>query len=254
MDPLRLFNFYKSQTNWQPIQNLLANSPFAYEALLRVAPKGQSEFGSNDAPLPEEGWFAHHDLEILRQHLVDALRAGLTEKRIFVNVEPLTLVLHYHSLSVLLEQFAEIFPLSQVTLEITERNRDVLLTSDKWRECLARCRSKGLHIALDDWAGRRPDVVIAQELQPEYIKIQFPAMHSRKAQQGPRQRRLEHLIDTVLERVHRCDAIAIVERVETARQLEMLSLRGLHYAQGYLFGKPEPMKDTREKVDHALPI
>lgn len=120
---------------------------------------------------------------------------------------------------------------SRLVVELTEHNRvaDYGMMSEE----LAAIRGAGGRLAVDDagsgWAGLEHIL----RLQPEVLKLDRVLVHDIAEHEG-RQAMVEAMVGFSC----RMGATLIAEGVETEKDLAMLGDLGVHYAQGYLLGRP----------------
>jgi EAL domain-containing protein (putative c-di-GMP-specific phosphodiesterase class I) len=111
-------------------------------------------------------------------------------------------------------------------------------------------RALGCRVAIDDFGTGYSSLSYVRRLPVNIIKIDrsFTAPLGRDATAEPFLRAIVELVATL-------DLQVIAEGVETAEQREMLRALGCRYAQGYLFGKPQPMAGFawREKAAASVP-
>lgn len=129
---------------------------------------------------------------------------------------------------------------SRLVVELTEHNRirNYGMMSDE----LAAIRGAGGRLAVDDagsgWAGLEHIL----RLQPEVLKLDRVLVHDIAEHEG-RQAMVEAMVGFSC----RMGAALIAEGVETEKDLAMLCDLGVHYAQGYLLGRPS--LDYADRVD-----
>jgi EAL domain-containing protein (putative c-di-GMP-specific phosphodiesterase class I) len=101
---------------------------------------------------------------------------------------------------------------------------------------LAPMRARGAWLSLDDTGCGYTDMQAAQALRPDFVKLCITIIKS--VTRDP---------DSVLTELHKTitylKALGIgvlAEGVETQREAELLSTLAIDYAQGWLYGKPQP--------------
>lgn len=120
---------------------------------------------------------------------------------------------------------------SRITLEITERSR--LQDIDRWDESVKLIGDGGFSIAIDDLGAGYSSLIMLADLQPQYIKLDMSLV--RNIHTEPRKQRLVQLMVTFAEATQ---AHAIAEGVESAEEAQALVDCGIHFVQGYYFGRP----------------
>lgn len=124
-------------------------------------------------------------------------------------------------------------PTSAVKLEITESQ---VLDYGQVAEVLATCREAGIRVALDDFGTGFSNLSHLNELRFDTVKIDQAFA---RGVDGPG--RGMAMLEAIVSLVRAIGADALVEGIETPRQLEVLRSLGVRYAQGYLIGKPLPL-------------
>jgi len=121
---------------------------------------------------------------------------------------------------------------SRIILEVTEST----LMQDEAVAEIAAIRALGCRVAIDDFGTGYSSLSYMRRLPVNIIKIDrsFTAPLGRDETAAPFLRAIVDLVATL-------DLQVIAEGVETAEQRETLGALGCRYAQGYLFGKPQPM-------------
>jgi diguanylate cyclase (GGDEF)-like protein len=161
----------------------------------------------------------------LTVQLQTAARIGL--KRLFVNVD--------------FEMLAAMGVVSnppdmEVILEISES--ESIHHIDRYLTIAHRWRDAGFKFAIGDFGAGFLSLPFVAQLIPDYIKLDRSTM--REAVTSPKFRRI---LESLLVGLRNCatDGI-IVEGIETAEELEVVKAMGLFLVQGFLLGKPEPLR------------
>ncbi|MBD0381320.1 GGDEF domain-containing protein [Paenibacillus sedimenti] len=231
---------------YQPIVSLQDGSVFGYEALAR-GPKG-SIFHS---PL-EMFEFAEKqgELYILEKLAREkAIQGSILEHHqqlLFINISSQVLydpqfvpgktleVLHQYGLRP-----------SNVVFEITERSsiEDFSLA----KKILEHYRKQGYRIAIDDAGAGYSSLQAIAELQPDFIKIDrslIESIHTNKVK--------EYIVETFVTFAQKLNISLIAEGIEHADELIKLTRLGVHYAQGYLIGRPSERPVQVEESHRTL--
>jgi EAL domain-containing protein (putative c-di-GMP-specific phosphodiesterase class I) len=124
---------------------------------------------------------------------------------------------------------------SDVVFEISEQESIENFAS--FKEIRDYYRSMGFQFALDDTGSGYAGLEALLEIQPEFIKVDR-AFVSGVDQDPARQDMLRALLDIA----DKTGAKVIGEGLDTIEELEMLHELGIHFGQGWLFGKPTPLR------------
>lgn len=154
---------------------------------------------------------------------------------LFINVLPSTLVnvQFIYQIKELMKAL-NILP-KQIVLEISESER--ITDYDVLKKSITTLKNMDLLIALNDIGKGFSGLQKLVTLEPDFIKID--KFFAKNIQQSPKKQNILHLlinycrtykIKTILE------GIESIKALKTARQL------GVHFGQGYLFGKPNLLK------------
>lgn len=122
----------------------------------------------------------------------------------------------------------------RVVLEITERAS--LEEVPDFRARVARLRSMGFRLAVDDLGAGYAGLTSLTTLEPEIVKLDMVLVRGVAA--SPKQQKLIRSMTAL------CQDLAIsvvVEGVETAEERDVLLELGCEYFQGYLYARPEAL-------------
>lgn len=233
----RDFNFI-----YQPIISVLDNSTFAYEALCR--PRSEVFPGPWQLIQAAENAGMVSGLgRALRESSVGALADLPKSARLFMNIHPQEL---YDPEFINVESFLAQWT-DQVVFEITE----VAGIKEYGRVCdiVARLRSHGFMIALDDLGAGYSGLTSLALLQPDFVKLDMKLVHS--VNENARTRRLvKHILEFATDEGMQC----IAEGVETKAQLDTFVDMGCPLVQGWYFSKGSPIEQLKAELAAAPPI
>ncbi|MFC3804232.1 EAL domain-containing protein [Cohnella sp. GCM10012308] len=231
----RLLENQALRSVYQPIVDIRERRPLGYEALSR--PMNTDVF-NGPLPLFEFAERAGKDyaLDRLARERAISGSAGLAkEQKLFLNLSPRIIdapqFAPWKTLA-LLESHG-LTP-DQVVFEITERSS--IRDFGSVQRVLAHYRSQGYKIAIDDVGAGYSSLLSIVELRPDYIKVDRSIVSGLHADTFK-----EHMLGTLVEAADRMGIALIAEGVETQQELDKLISMGVHYAQGYLLGRPGPM-------------
>lgn len=132
-----------------------------------------------------------------------------------------------------------------VVLEITEQQ--AVQDYPAMRREIARLRSMGGRVAIDDTGSGYASLKHVMELRPDFIKLD--RLFISGCHQEPAKRALIELLGTAADRL---DAWIIAEGIETKLELEELLRLEVPLGQGYFLGRPEPQFASLERETAAV--
>ena len=221
---------------YEPIVDCSTHTVFGYEALAR-GPEG-SEYYS---PLRLFSQASEEDLIFQLDCL--CRRSGLAGARdlpggakLFLNVRPTTI----HDPAFKAEAITETLRVcklspSDVVFEISEQ--ESIGNFEIFREVRDYYAKLGFQIAVDDVGAGYSSLETVLELAPEFIKVDRAFVS--KIDVDESRQELLRALTTVAERL---GARIIGEGLDTLEELETLGRLGIPFGQGWLFGKPTPLR------------
>ncbi len=219
---------------YQPLVDLYSGATIGFEALAR-GPRGSGLTRPDRmfAAAAHAGCEREIEFECQRAALQGATDAGLgPDQALFLNVEPRFLAEQRPEDLCLLEAAAlERFP---IFVEFTERS-----LADSPAELLAeaaRMRARGAGIALDDVGADARSLALMPILAPDVIKLDL-----RLVQEQPT-RQIAAIVHAVNAEAERTGACVLAEGIETEEHRQTALAFGATYGQGYLFGRPGPLR------------
>jgi EAL domain-containing protein (putative c-di-GMP-specific phosphodiesterase class I) len=215
---------------YQPIYRLSDDSLASFEAL--------SRFSAPPARSPDQ-WFAEADevklgveLELLAvEEACMALLELSTGIALAVNLSPQ---------SILDPRFSALFeslPVDRLILEVTEHA--VIESYPEIERVLASLRQRGLRLAVDDAGAGHSSFRHVLDLKPDLIKLDMSL--TRDIHSDSARRALAEAL-TRFGREMGCQIVA--EGAENDLELEALRDIGVTKVQGYLVGRPMPLKEA----------
>ncbi|NQX68266.1 GGDEF domain-containing protein [Paenibacillus alba] len=217
---------------YQPIVSLQDGQVMGYEALIR-GPK-ESPFHSPLAmfQFAEQQGELYTLEQLAREKAIQGSILEHPQQLLFINISSQVLydpgfvpgktleILQNHGLSP-----------NNVVFEITERSsiEDFSLA----KKILEHYRKQGYRIAIDDAGAGYSSLQAIAELQPDFIKIDrslIENIHKSKVK--------EYILETFVTFALKMNISLIAEGIEHEDELIKLTRLGVHYAQGFLLGKP----------------
>ena len=225
---------------YEPIVDARTLTVFGYEALIR----GQdgTAFAS---PLQlfdvaaEEGLLFELDCLCRRAALVGATDFPEGAK-LFINIRPSS----FHDPNFQLDALQRTLDRcglapSDVVFEISEQ--ESIENYEIFREARDAYGKLGFQFALDDTGAGYASLEAVAELTPEFIKVDRVFVH------GIDQDPVRQMILRALQSLAReLDSRIIGEGLDTLEELRMLDTLGIPFGQGWLFGKPSPLRADGE--------
>jgi diguanylate cyclase (GGDEF)-like protein len=212
----------------QPIVNIKDGTPVAYELLSRF---NHSEFG-----LPDDFFRIAKEAKVLTlvdhaclKRCLSSLEILPLKMRAHINLFPSTIM--NLSIKQLLDEFDAVKNQRSFCVEISEQQ--FIGDPAYLIEAIRFLKSRGIAVAIDDagFGGSCMESIIL--LEPDIVKI------DKRCVQGiDKDKSKAHSLKRILKIVHSCNAVPIVEGIETIEELEALSDFDVEYGQGYYFGKP----------------
>lgn len=217
---------------FQPIVRYRAREVRAYEALMRTTDSVmRSPLAVLDAA---DRLVRHEDVGRRVRSLVASTLATAPDITCFVN-------LHVRDLldESLYEANAPLLPYAKrVVLELTERA--ALETIKGLPECVARLRSLGYRIAVDDLGAGYSGLTSLAQLEPDIVKIDMSLV--RDVDREPKKQKL---IAAIASLCRDLGTELVVEGIETPAERDTLLELGCEIFQGYLFARPgKPFVDV----------
>jgi EAL domain-containing protein (putative c-di-GMP-specific phosphodiesterase class I) len=221
---------------YEPIVGVESRTVFGYEALAR-GPEG-SELRSPAALFATAG---EQDLLFQLDCLCrqSALRGAVDfpeDTKLFLNVRPTSMHDPHFRADALSRTLAacRLSP-SDVVFEISEQ--ESIGNFDIFREVRDTYRKLGFQIALDDTGAGYASLEAVMELEPDFIKVDRTFVHG--VDKDVARQELLRALRSVADRI---GARIIGEGLDTLEELEMLGQLGIPFGQGWLFGRPHPLR------------
>jgi EAL domain-containing protein (putative c-di-GMP-specific phosphodiesterase class I)/GGDEF domain-containing protein len=218
---------------FHPIVDLATGEPVCAEALLRwnSRPLGAikpSEFiplmeGHRSMRLVDD-WVLNQALEALLGYESPAVAVS-------VNASPLSLEAEGYSTALLAKLDRLGLSRSRLWIEVTETA--LAMQPDRVLETLARLRSAGVRVLLDDFGSGYSSLTTFAELPIDWVKLDGRLVSG--ARESPRQREVVRFA-TRLARSLGHEVVA--EHIESAADEKVAIEAGCTYGQGYLYSEP----------------
>ncbi len=221
---------------YEPIVEVETRTVFGYEALAR-GPVGSPYHSPLHLFEDAEAESLVFELDCLcRQSGLDGAIGLPGGTQLFLNVRPTTIhdpAFRPDALVRTLER-THLSP-SDVVLEISEQ--ESIASFARFREIRDEYRALGFRFALDDTGAGYASLQALIEIEPDFIKVDralITGLDVDPARQGLL-RALQTVSSVIGSRI-------IAEGLDTLEELEMLGELGIPFGQGWLFGKPTPLR------------
>lgn len=221
---------------YEPIVEVKSRTVFAYEALAR-GPVGTELHSPATlfARASEEDLMFQLDC-LCRQSGLDGARDLPGGTKLFLNVRPTTI--HDPNFRAdALERTLERVNLTpaDVVFEISEQ--ESIANFAIFREVRDYYGKLGFQIALDDTGAGYASLEAVMELAPEFIKVDRAFCAG--IDEDPGRQEILRALQSLAERI---GSRIIGEGLDTLEELETLGQLGIAFGQGWLFGKPHPLR------------
>ncbi|HHW36211.1 MAG TPA: EAL domain-containing protein [Bacillales bacterium] len=226
-------------TFFQPILKLDSGKTIGYEVLNRPADsklfpnteKFYDFIGQSDQVFSFECFCRNLSLRRFIDRLTED--AHKDTSLIFLNIHPNVLLDgSYHSgetLQLLNELGIEA---RQVVFELTEKS--AVTDFSLFEKVLSNYRAQGFRIAIDDVGSGYNSLKTLIYLKPEFVKLDRSLIQN--IDQNLEQ---QQLVTLIIEYAKQSFTKVIAEGIETVNELKFVRENGVHYGQGYAFGKPD---------------
>ena len=225
------------EVRYQPIYDLVDARVTGYEALVRWDLPGRGPVSPTEfIKLAEETSLIVPVGEYVLDRVVDvlvALRDGGAGPlpSIAVNLSARQLVEPGMARQIVSRIDRARLPAGALKLEVTESR---MLDYAEVAKVMAHCRAHGVPFALDDFGTGYSNLTHLHKLEFEFVKID--QAFARQMFDTPK---AMAIVEAIVAMAHGIGAEAVMEGVETPRQLQRLRELRVRYAQGYLTGRAQ---------------
>jgi len=224
---------------YQPIVDSFSREIYSYEALIRwIHPLKGLLSPDSFIPVAEKTGMINEMGKSMLEMACREAACWTVPAKISVNVSPVQLSNKAFAeivLSILKETG---LPADRLELEVTESS--LFTESDTPMNTLNKLRALGVKISIDDFGTGYSSLSRLSRIAFDKIKIDKSFVHSLSMRDDAL-----NIIKLIAGMAKSLNMKAIAEGVETQQQLESLQALGCDFAQGYLFGKPQPYIDEK---------
>jgi len=220
------------EIRYQPIVRLTNRSVVGFEALLR-AKLGTETIGAEEliARATKGGWLPELD-QLGRQLAIRGVGPWLGAGLLFLNIMAPDGTFDLSAARRTIRHAEDIgLEPDQLVFETAERNRYVDL--DLAAAQLAKLRSSGVRLAIDDVGDGYSSLRVATSFKPDVLKLAGELIASLPSTEAVA------IIRAVVDLAHRTGAWVVAEQVESEEQARVLRSLEVDWGQGNLFGAPE---------------
>lgn len=214
---------------YQPIVNTKNNTIFAYEALVRGI-NGESAY-SILSKVSEELKYSFD--QKCRYKAIEVASKLNCDKYLSINFMPRAVYKPEVCISSTLQSAKKFnFPIENIIFEVSEQERP-----DEFNhivEIFKSYKEMGFKTAIDDFGSGNSGLLLLAEFVPDIIKLDRGLVY--EIHKNP----IKYKIVTNIVNMCRDLGITVIaEGIEDLKDVEVLSLVGIDYIQGYYFAKPE---------------
>lgn len=222
---------------YQPIVDSFSQKIYSYEALIRwVHPLKGLLSPDSFIPVAEKTGMINEMGKAVLEIACREAAGWAVPAKISVNVSPVQLSSKAFAGIVLTILKETGLPPDRLELEVTESS--LFTESATPINTLNKLRAMGVKISIDDFGTGYSSLSRLSRLAFDKIKIDKSFVHSISTQEDALT-----IIKLITGMAKSLNMKAVAEGVETQEQLTRLQALGCDFAQGYLFGKPQPCID-----------
>ncbi|MDR3409456.1 MAG: EAL domain-containing protein [Formivibrio sp.] len=242
---------YESHTltsHFQPIYGLSAQRTVGYEALLRPFTADGSAI-SPLALLNNQQGDMRLKLDQLCHflHLNNYHHLSKQDDWLFLNMNPHVFLQarkapSNNSFGSLLSQLE--FPPHRLVIEVLE---EAVRDDAEFGSAVAFFREMGCLIALDDFGAGSSNFDRVWKIRPQIVKLDRSLI-----MQAAKEKRIRRLLPQIVSLLHEAGSMVLVEGVETEDEAYIALDSDVDFAQGYLFGRPQPYLVDRSNAEKVI--
>lgn len=134
--------------------------------------------------------------------------------------------------------FINSFKLGSIVMVLEVTEQEAIIYSDIVYENIDRLHQAGIQLAIDDYGTGNSTLRNIQKTKFDYIKIDKSFIDLFLTD-----RVSMNILDNIIDLAAKVNAKTIAEGVETAEQANLLALSGVHFQQGWWWGKAMPIAE-----------
>jgi EAL domain-containing protein (putative c-di-GMP-specific phosphodiesterase class I) len=227
---------------FQPIVSLADRTPHHFEALIRPRPIAECSFsGPQDFVMQVEALGLADEFDLAVAGLA-CEAAGKVDTPVAFNVSGQSA--QNAGFRDRLIGLLQASPACKAGLIIVEMTETVEIEDvEEAGLTAAALRSLSIPFCLDDFGAGAADIRLLRALTPDIVKLDGSYIPG--IAQGGRERAF---VAGMIEIARGARAEIVAERIETEAEANALRQLGVHYGQGWLFGRPGPLPSARPEV------
>lgn len=242
------FGSHTLTSHFQPIYGLSAQRSVGYEALLRPFAADGTAL-SPLALLNSQQGAMRQRLDQLCHflHLSNYQSISKQNDWLFLNMNPHVFLQarkapSHDSFGNMLEKLG--FPPQRLVIEVLE---EAVRDDAEFGSAVAFFRELGCLIALDDFGAGSSNFDRVWKIRPQIVKLDRSLIL-----QAAQEKRIRRLLPQIVSLLHEAGAMVLVEGVETEDEAHIALDSDVDFAQGYLFGRPQPHLVDRKQGEKLI--
>ncbi len=216
---------------FQPIVDVAAGRPYAYEALVR-GPQGEGAMTVLSQITPENRYA--FDQSCRRQAILLASKLNLqaTGAKLSINFLPGAVYSPAACIQLTLKTAREAdFPLDRLIFEVTEQEE--VKSPQHLQEIADEYRKHGFELAIDDFGAGYANLNLLANLHSTIVKLDMDL--TRRLQERPR---AQHVVRNLVSLCASLNITLIAEGIETIEEYACARDCGITLMQGYILARP----------------
>ncbi len=239
---------------FQPIVDLEDNRVVGYEALMRLEHPEKGTIAPCEIikVAEETGAITHIGNRILEKALANLVQITKATKDdeayIAINFSPLQFE---QTLPIRLAALTSRYGIApnRLVIEITEAT--LLHDNPQIRTILDEFNRFGCRIALDDFGTGFSSLSYLNRFPVDIVKIDQSFVRSLSAEEPELQHKSRMLVEGITAISHKMECSVVAEGIETDEQREILRQFGVDRGQGYLFARPQPVRQLIKTLENS---
>jgi len=228
----------------QPIVSIpMPGGVYAYKVLARIEHKGDYITANEFIHAAEElGLTVELDTDVFKKGIAYLASHPLDKTKLFFNLASRTLAKEEAIREMVAFAKRMKIQLNRIVFEITER--EALPRISELSQLIDELHELGIEFALDDFGSGFSSFLYLKYLSVDYVKIEESFVRQLAVD-----RRDRIMVEHIASIANQFGISTIAEMVEDKETHQLLQTYGIHYAQGYYYGRPSPSRRHRRQTD-----